>query len=50
VLEDASNLNLSLPTANLLHELFASLIENGHGESDHTALFLEILRINDIAN
>lgn len=49
VLEDASTLNLSLPTANLLHGLFASLISNGHGDFDHTALFLEILRINDIA-
>lgn len=49
ILQKASTLNLSLPTANLLHSLFANLIENGHGNLDHTALFLEILRVNDIA-
>ena len=47
ILECANNYNTHLPISNLVKEMYKSLVENGHGETDHSSLNKEIERINN---
>ena len=47
ILECANNYNTQLPISNLVKEMYKSLVENGHGEIDHSSLYKEIERINN---
>ncbi len=47
ILECANNYNTQLPISNLVKDMYKSLVENGHGETDHSSLYKEIERIND---
>jgi 2-hydroxy-3-oxopropionate reductase len=46
VLECANSFNTHLPISNLVKEMYKTLVENGHGETDHSSLYKEIERIN----
>ena len=46
ILECANSYNTHLPISNLVKEMYKSLVENGHGETDHSFLYKEIERIN----
>ena len=46
ILECANSFNTHLPISNLVKEMYKSLVENGHGETDHSSLYKEIERIN----
>ena len=46
ILECANSYNTYLPMSNLIKEMYKSLVENGHGETDHSSLYKEIERIN----
>jgi len=46
ILECANSYNTYLPISNLVKEMYKSLVENGHGETDHSSLYKEIERIN----
>ena len=46
ILECAKIYNTHLPISNLVKEMYKSLVENGHGETDHSSLYKEIERIN----
>ena len=47
ILECANNYNTHLPISYLVKEMYKSLVENGHGETDHSSLYKEIERINN---
>ncbi len=47
IYECANNYNTQLPISNLVKEMYKSLVENGHGETDHSSLYKEIERINN---
>ena len=47
ILECANNYNTHLPISNLVKEMYKSLVENGHGETDHSSLYKEIERMNN---
>ena len=47
ILECANNYNTHIPISNLVKEMYKSLVENGHGETDHSSLYKEIERINN---
>ena len=47
ILECANDYNTHLPISNLVKEMYKSLVENGHGETDHSSLYKEIERINN---
>ena len=47
ILECANNYNTHLPISNLVKEMYKSLVDNGHGETDHSSLYKEIERLND---
>ena len=47
ILECANNFNTHLPISNLVKEMYISLVENGHCETDHSSLYKEIERINN---
>ena len=47
ILECANNYNTQLPISNLVKDMYKSLVENGHGETDHSSLYKEIERINN---
>ena len=47
ILECANSYNTQLPISNLVKEMYKSLVENGHGETDHSSLYKEIERINN---
>ena len=47
ILECSNNYNTHLPISNLVKEMYKSLVENGHGETDHSSLYKEIERINN---
>jgi len=47
ILECAKNHNTELPISNLVKEMYKTLVENGHGEEDHSSLHKEIKRINN---
>jgi 2-hydroxy-3-oxopropionate reductase len=46
ILECANSYNTHLPISNLVKEMYKTLVENGHGETDHSSLYTEIERIN----
>ena len=46
ILESAKNVNLYLPISTLVKNMYKTLVENGHGDEDHSSLFKEIERIN----
>ena len=46
ILECANNYNTHLPISNLVKEMYKTLVENGHGEKDHSSIYKEIERIN----
>ena len=46
ILECANNFNTHLPISNLVKEMYKTLVENGHGETDHSSLYKEIERLN----
>ena len=47
ILECANSYDTHLPISNLVKEMYKSLVENGHGETDHSSLYKEIERINE---
>ena len=47
ILECANNYNTHLPISNLVKEMYKSLVDNGHGETDHSSLYKEIERMNN---
>ena len=46
ILECANSFNTHLPISNLVKEMYKTLVDNGHGETDHSSLYKEIERIN----
>ena len=46
ILECANNYNTQLPISNLVKEMYKNLVENGHGNKDHSSLYKEIERMN----
>ena len=46
ILDCAKNYNLKLPISELIKQMFKSLVENGHSNDDHSAIYKEIDRIN----
>ena len=46
ILDCANNFNTHLPISNLVKEMYKTLVKNGHGNDDHSALYLEIERMN----
>ena len=46
ILECANSYNTHLPISNLVKEMYKSLVDNGHGNTDHSSLYNEIERIN----
>jgi len=46
ILDCANNYNTHLPISNLVKEMYKTLVENGHGETDHSSIYKEIERIN----
>ena len=46
ILECANKFNTHLPISNLVKEMYKNLVENGHGDEDHSSLYKEIERIN----
>ena len=46
ILECANSYNTNLPISNLVKEMYKSLVDNGHGNTDHSSLYNEIERIN----
>ena len=46
ILECANSFNTHLPISNLVKEMYKTLVENGHGETDHSSLYKEIERMN----
>ena len=47
ILECANNYNTHLPISNLVKEMYKSLVDKGHGETDHSSLYKEIEKINN---
>ena len=46
ILECANSYNTQLPISNLVKEMYKALVDNGHGNTDHSSLYNEIERIN----
>ena len=46
ILECANSYNTLLPISNLVKEMYKTLVDNGHGNTDHSSLYNEIERIN----
>ncbi len=46
ILECANSYNTNLPISKLIKELYVSLVNNGHENTDHSSLYKEIERIN----
>jgi 2-hydroxy-3-oxopropionate reductase len=46
ILECANSYNTHLPVSNLVKEMYKTLVDNGHGNTDHSSLYNEIERIN----
>ena len=46
ILECANSYNTNLPISNLVKEMYKTLVDNGHGDTDHSSLYNEIERIN----
>ncbi len=46
IFECANSYNTHLPISNLVKEMYKTLVDNGHGNTDHSSLYNEIERIN----
>jgi len=46
ILDCANNYNTHLPISNLVKEMYKTLVENDHGDKDHSSLYMEIERMN----
>ena len=46
ILNSANSFNTHLPISNLVKEMYKTLVENGHGNKDHSSLYMEIERMN----
>ena len=46
ILECANSYNTHLPISKLVKEMYKNLVDNGHGNTDHSSLYKEIERIN----
>ncbi len=46
ILECANSYKTHLPISNLVKEMYKTLVDNGHGNTDHSSLYNEIERIN----
>ena len=46
ILECANSYNTHLPISNLVKEMYKTLVDNGHGNTDHSSLYNEIERMN----
>ena len=46
ILECANSYNTHLPISKLVKEMYKTLVDNGHGNTDHSSLYNEIERIN----
>ena len=46
ILDCANNFNTHLPISNLVKEMYRTLVENDHGDKDHSSLYMEIERMN----
>ncbi len=46
ILECANSYNINLPISKLIKEMYVSLVDNGHENTDHSSLYKEIERIN----
>ena len=46
ILDCAKELNLHLPVSTLVKEMYNSLVNNGHGNKDHSSLYKEIEGVN----
>ena len=46
ILECANSYNTHLPISSLVKEMYKSLVDKGHGNTDHSSLYKEIERIN----
>ncbi len=46
ILDCANNFNTHLPISNLVKEMYKTLVENSHGDKDHSSLYMEIERMN----
>ena len=46
ILECANSYNTNLPISKLIKEMYVSLVNNGHENTDHSSLYKEIERIN----
>ena len=46
ILECANGFNTHLPISNLVKQMYKTLVENGHGNDDHSSLYKEIERMN----
>jgi 2-hydroxy-3-oxopropionate reductase len=46
ILGCAKNSKVHLPISTLVKDMYNNLVENGHGEEDHSSLYKEIERIN----
>ena len=46
ILDSAKTLNLHLPISTLVKGMYNNLVNNGHGNEDHSSLYKEIERIN----
>jgi 3-hydroxyisobutyrate dehydrogenase and related beta-hydroxyacid dehydrogenases len=46
ILEGANSYNTHLPISNLVKEMYKTLVEKGHGNTDHSSLYNEIERMN----
>ena len=47
ILECANHYSTHLPISNLIKEMYKNLVEQGHGDIDHSSLYKEIERINN---
>ena len=48
ILDCAKNYNTKLPISELIKQMFKSLVQNGHSNDDHSAIYKEIDRINKL--
>jgi 2-hydroxy-3-oxopropionate reductase len=46
ILDCANSYNTHLPISNLVKEMYKNLVDDGHGNTDHSSLYKEIERIN----
>ncbi len=47
ILGSAKEFNLHLPISSVVREMFNNLVNNGHGDEDHSSLYKEIERLNE---